>query len=560
FDVDSLDSELSMGTGTPVPNGLTLEDGKKVFSRCFQEDKVKVFEVTEINPLLDVKNKMAKNIVICADGTGNLGGETPDSNVYKMYNAIDIHSKKQRQVTFYDNGVGTASNKYWRAVSGAFGFGFKRNVCDLYRFLAKHYDQGDQVFMFGFSRGAAEVRAFSGFIAAVGLIDGRTLTEEALRQRVEEAYAVYKSQKPNLNFGEHGVIPITCIGVWDTVSALGFPQDWRITGIGLWLLNAMFMVLDRLFDVIFPHRFYNYKLTPNVKFAYQALAIDDERQSFTPLVWDELNCGQDTHVEQVWFVGSHSNVGGGYGRAGLANVSLEWMISRVLQHNLFLKNGVYDIVRLNANEHGRLYDSRDGVAVYYRYAPRDIQALCRDKVRGPIHVHRSVIARMEEQTANYSPSNLPDQFDVVGSDSVVTITSSGTVEEKKAIRKWVLCREWLYGLFLEFTLLVVGSAICLWIFGVAAKDMPVRQGFLGLLDSILGHIAEVLLYILPMMFKGLITVAVIQKPIIFGVALAFLIALWWAKGYFRYHCDLACEMARDTLLKSLPSKLKKDDL
>ena len=113
---------------------------------------------------------MTKNIILCADGTGNKGGYTPDSNVYKIYNGIDIHDDGNKQIIFYDNGVGTAKNKYWRAASGAFGFGFGHNVRDLYEFLVKNYDPDDRVYLFGFSRGAATVRAFSGFVAACGLI------------------------------------------------------------------------------------------------------------------------------------------------------------------------------------------------------------------------------------------------------------------------------------------------------------------------------------------------------------------------------------------------------
>ena len=77
-----------------------------------------------------------KNLILCADGTGNLGGTTPDSNVYRLYNLVDIHDSIHPQLTYYDNGVGTSTNTYWRSFSGAFGFGFKRNVCELYEFLA----------------------------------------------------------------------------------------------------------------------------------------------------------------------------------------------------------------------------------------------------------------------------------------------------------------------------------------------------------------------------------------------------------------------------------------
>ena len=502
-----------------------------------------------------------KNIILCADGTGNLGGETPDSNVFKMYNAVDIHNQDLKQVTFYDNGVGTADNKYWRGLSGAFGFGFKRNVCDLYRFLATHYKPGDQVFLFGFSRGAAEVRAFTGFLAAAGLIDGHGCTEDELRERTKQAFKIYESGNGNGSFGEHGAIPIKFVGVWDTVSALGFPQDWKITGIGMWVLNVLFMMLDHIFDFFLPHRFYNFELTPNIEFAYQALAIDDERNSFTPKVWDERIVEKrtrdenrqehGTEVEQVWFAGAHSNVGGGYGRAGLANVALDWMMIRAKKHGMVLKDDVHEEVVHNSNVHGRLYDSRDGFAVYYRYVPRDIQELCKNKLRGNIAIHDSVLDRMKQRTANYAPGNLPVSFDVVGKEPVRNVNNAGASVERKAIKKWVFRREWLYGLFLEFTLIVVGAAICLWIKSPGKVKISPREGPLGIFDTVLGHIAEVLTYILPRMFESLVNLAVIQKPIYFGVAMAILVSFWGSKRFFRHKNVQSCELARETLLKSL---------
>ncbi len=263
---------------------------------------------------------MSKNIILFADGTGNKGGYTPSSNVYKMYNAIDLHDSPRDQITFYDDGVGTQKNKYLRGFSGALGFGFRTNVCDLYEFLARNYEEGDRVYLIGFSRGAATVRAFAGFIATCGLVkgllegpDGRKqrLDRKILQERVKEAFNAYiklqnvKRQTKEDNFlvkqeeyvkeqidegKSHGIIPIKFLGVWDTVSSLGFPQKWDITSLGTLVLDAFFVTLDRLSEFwIFRHRFYNYGLTDNIEYACQALAIDDERTSFWPMVWNEKN-------------------------------------------------------------------------------------------------------------------------------------------------------------------------------------------------------------------------------------------------------------------------------
>ena len=128
---------------------------------------------------------MSRNIILCADGTGNKGGYTPDSNVFKTYNAVDIKANPNSQITFYDNGVGTSANKYLKSLSGALGFGFQQNVRDLYIFLSKNYrgteneSDKDKVYIFGFSRGAATVRAFNGFVHDCGLIESHSYENEA---------------------------------------------------------------------------------------------------------------------------------------------------------------------------------------------------------------------------------------------------------------------------------------------------------------------------------------------------------------------------------------------
>ena len=480
---------------------------------------------------------MKKNIVLCADGTGNQGGYTPASNVYEIYNAIEIHDKDHPQITFYDNGVGTAKNKYWRGLSGAVGFGFKRNVRDLYEFLARNYDPGDNVFIFGFSRGAATVRAFSGFLAACGLVDGRRISYDELEDLSKEALKIYRAAKGDPakgdpSFGEHGVIPIKFIGVWDTVSALGFPAGGNYPGIGMWVLDLLFKGLDCVSDVLFPHRFYNYELTNNVESAYHALAIDDERKSFTPEIWNESE-SKNTSVEQVWFAGVHSNVGGGYRRGGLANVALDWMMARAGKSGLKFKTGATDEVHSNANVHGRLFNSRDGAAIYFRYQPRDIEELCRNKLRGKVKIHRSVLERMKRKSGNYAPGHLPYEFDLVDTPvsappETVTAADNANIWEtcRRKVNRWVFCRKWLYTLFLEFTLLVVISAGVFWNQGITKMEVSEPA---WTLNWLMGHIADLLYYVLPKYFEGLVTVAVIQHPIYFGLAVLFLLALWFAR-------------------------------
>ena len=109
---------------------------------------------------------MGRNLIMCSDGTGNSGGKTLGTNVWRIYNAIDRRNEpvESVQLAFYDDGVGTDDNKIMKAVGGAFGFGFRRNVQDLYGFLLRQYQPEDEIFLFGFSRGAYTVRAFAGML------------------------------------------------------------------------------------------------------------------------------------------------------------------------------------------------------------------------------------------------------------------------------------------------------------------------------------------------------------------------------------------------------------
>ena len=423
---------------------------------------------------------MGKNIILFADGTGNKGGYTPDSNVYKMYNAIEIHNTTVPQYTFYDNGIGTSTNKYWRAITGAVGIGIKRNIVDLYTFLALHYVAGDKVFLFGFSRGAATIRAFCGFIAAVGLVNGKDLNDADLKDYTKNAFKAYENHRLDSQRAKdfyqhrhsHGIIDIHFVGVWDTVSALGFPKRTDKMGISLNILNLVFSGLEKLSNKIWPHQFYQYGLTDNIQFAHQALAIDDERTAFWPHVWDETGRAPDT-VEQVWFSGMHSNVGGGYERQGMANVALHWMMLRAEKQGITLKPGVRDQAHEDSNIHGRLYNSRDGWAIYYRYHPRNITGLCNGKLIGKIKVHYSTIERLLKRTANYAPVVLPANFEIVQSDPAAPVKqfeikdNNRWNEQRNIIDKAINARKKLYGRLVDLSVIVA-----LYILYYSLKEIP----------------------------------------------------------------------------------------
>ena len=513
---------------------------------------------------------MGRNIIICADGTGNSGGESPDTNVYKLYKAIDRHLKGNKsiseQLIYYDNGVGTQRNKYLRALGGAFGFGFGQNVRDIYKFLARHYEKGDRVFFFGFSRGASTVRACNGFISKCGLVNGRSLRNCELEERVNEAFQAYRRHESEPKLAEalkadsgrsHGAIPIHFIGVWDTVVALGFPKWVDKVGPASYLFDLFFTAVEGLVDRIclpnlwgllerwglswcWAHKFYYYRLTDNVAYACQALAIDDERTAFWPHVWREQGRAPGT-VEQVWFAGMHSNVGGGYGRSGMASVALHWMMLRAKQKGLVFEKNAVEKAFEDSHVHGRMYDSRDGMGILYRYHPREIEALCAGRVAGNIKVHSSVMERIEHRTANYAPGQLPAMFDVVESNPRVkpTLRNPGSHPDWLKIRNeidlWVYRRKWLYETMLSILLILVGVA---WWF----RDVELKVG-----DGL--SLAGMLDVVLPDFFDGLLQKTLVSCPWTSFIVLAiFITAYLWVRGYLRNKTVDACEQLRHLVI------------
>ena len=378
---------------------------------------------------------MSKRIVICSDGTGNSAIKGRGTNVFKLFEAVDldghrVDAAKTPQVAIYDDGVGTQTFTPLKILAGATGWGLSRNVKHLYKELSRVYDPGDEIFMFGFSRGAFTVRTLAGFIASCGLINPARLenkTFKGLERAVDEAYSAYrKCYRPELwkVFGEPTLdaakefrkrvsfdidVSIRFLGVWDTVDAVGLP---------FWIGDFINLTLYRF-------KFPDLKLTPIVERACQALAIDDERESFRPLLWEQEAKDAD-RIEQVWFAGSHSNVGGGYPKQGMSLVALDWMLAHaqragvhVGKDGLRLNDADRESFRSHASVDDKLYDPRAGLGTFYRWKIRDIATLCK-KHHAPVRVHLSVLERLAHGTDDYAPGNLPGLAHVVVTDTAQT--------------------------------------------------------------------------------------------------------------------------------------------
>jgi len=375
--------------------------------------------------------------------------------------------------------------------------------------------------MFGFSRGAATTRAFNGFIDACGLIDGRDKGDKPLKDEVKKAIKAYRrpqhKEKYLKNIKMHEMPNITFIGVWDTVSALGFPDKTDKSTFILAAASFLFKGLAFIADKIIPHKYYNYELTPNIQTARQALAIDDERTAFWPKVWNEQTdaAAKVESVDQVWFSGMHSNMGGGYERAGLANTSFYWMLTQI--KGIKFKPDTLESAAMNANVNGRLYNSRQDFASFYRYHPRDISTLC-SEAKTPVKVHESVIKRLEQRTANYAPRLLPEKFIVVNNQG--TETNSPEVHSKHweffhaRVERMIGIRKFLYGIQVDLALILMIGTFYFKDNDVVLVDPNNEEAascFIKILDLIT-----------PSMMEGFIKTIVIDYPRV-GISLTIII-------------------------------------
>ena len=405
-----------------------------------------------------MKDERPKSIILFSDGTGNSSAKLFKTNVWRMYEAVDLGPSaegKRDQISYYDDGVGTSSFKPLTLLGGAFGWGLQRNVLDIYRFACRNYRDGDDIYAFGFSRGAFTIRLVVALIASEGLV--RSTTEAELDRKSREAYRNFRAAflprrlkwptrllrsarrridawRARLSRARHEPYDpadnrwpkVRFVGVWDTVAAYGGPITEITRAIDNW---------------IYPLSMPNYQLNEHVQCARHALAIDDERDAFHPLLWDELHEKklvderrvQPGRLEQVWFTGMHADVGGGYPDESLSYVSLLWMMEQAEMAGLRTLKVIKDRIVALASSYGPIHDSRAGLAAYYRYQPRKIAAWLdpvepttlslRDpairsqgRSRGllrSVSVHESVINRIASGTDRYAPIALPETFDIV---------------------------------------------------------------------------------------------------------------------------------------------------
>ncbi len=402
---------------------------------------------------------MPKNIIYCADGTWNEpeeeeNGVIAPSNVYKLFLLLERNST---QLVDYEKGVGTASSFFDLITGGIFGKGIFNKIQDGYEFLAKNYEAGDKIYLFGFSRGAYTVRALAKIIEMVGLtkmekctlepftnclkLQANNYCENCSRNRniltdlkytfspdVKLASQLSKIKEKNEN--RDGIklkfvptnfenrlkefqnnrkprpnISIEFIGVWDTVERL---RVNIMTILKLWYYKLNKKEID-----INSHG--------NVKNFYHALAIDENRLPFLPTLANESKAEAFENIKQVWFTGAHSNVGGGYKQTSLSNNTLRWMVQQAQNHGVTFNGQLLQLFSKKPTAKKTIRDELDGVASKIIYSKsiftnwfrpiRNIQKLTL-KNSSKIRVASSVYERLIDDPS-YRPKELPKKEEVI---------------------------------------------------------------------------------------------------------------------------------------------------
>ena len=332
-----------------------------------------------------------KRIVICADGTWNYrdqvvgtAGRRHPSNVTKVARAI--RSRDQQgvpQIVFYHEGVGTGGGLD-RWTGGAFGRGIENNIRELYRFIVYNHDPGDELYLFGFSRGAFTVRSLAGFMRKVGLV------EKNADYYVPDLYACYeKGLRPGDPVWDRVAAKVRAapcpairfVGVWDTVGALGAPG-----------------FLGQLFNRR-KYKYHDIGLGDEIAYAVHALAIDERRKPFRPSLWDLPPAWNGT-LMQAWFPGVHTNVGGGYEYDGLANEALHWIVEQAESLGLEFDRDYLRFFRACFNS-----DLHDSMTLLYHLFGNGTRRLGRHRQAGEA-LHQAAVDRAEYAPCAYRPANL----------------------------------------------------------------------------------------------------------------------------------------------------------
>jgi hypothetical protein len=361
-----------------------------------------------------------------------VASSTQTSVSYRTYTKS---GKTTPYIVFYERGVGTGGFLD-NVRGGAFGAGLGRNIRRAYSFLSRNYEPGDEIFIFGFSRGSYTARSLVGYIGAVGLLRSSNCSE------INESRGWYYYRKsPFDRLPTEGVeirrnayprrdVAINFLGVFDTVGALGVPISW-------------FRRENRdLFE------FHDVGLSPSCKVNVQALAVDEHREAFEATLWRQPKFEEiGSNAEQVWFVGAHSDIGGGYiderfrpalPQRSLDDITLDWMKKRLLNHYDDFPVKVSDSPSIENAYLAPHHEARQSIFSARPFSYRSIgnqygnarlwrweADVCFDRHNGPVGemIHISALLRLGQRVKcqrsyrNYLPRNLIAALPLIERDS-----------------------------------------------------------------------------------------------------------------------------------------------
>ncbi|KAJ3024716.1 UNVERIFIED_CONTAM: hypothetical protein HDU68_007853 [Siphonaria sp. JEL0065] len=310
-----------------------------------------------------------RRLVVCIDGTGDSPGSSVDgesqgglkksssalvpSNIVKIAyllgngaNEHDADSGAVLQKIYYHSGVATENNKKQAKLESHFG-NIHEHLLDAYAWLAKEYREGDEIYAFGFSRGATIVRSLFSFIRYAGLVRiSEYANHDAMMESVYAAFDLYKTRLHQDNIEKvkafheqhcHHHVYLKFIGVFDTIEALNVPE-----GYSKLIPSSILTEFEKSIGAIEPNDYHDLRIGPNIPFAYHALSLDENREFFPPTLFEAIEEEQilpGFHREQKWFRGTHADIGGGtFWEHGLSDISLSWMIEKARAAGLVVRN------------------------------------------------------------------------------------------------------------------------------------------------------------------------------------------------------------------------------
>ncbi|TVY38665.1 hypothetical protein LSUB1_G003726 [Lachnellula subtilissima] len=315
-----------------------------------------------------------KRLILCCDGTwmdSDSGFKKPTLIPYKPTGSLQVPSNVTRiaralkrtgrdeipQIIYYHSGVGTSSSFIDTLTGGMLGKGISENIREVYSYITANYVPGDEIVLIGFSRGA-----FTN-VETQRYVPQSSLLGQAQRiQRPKEVQTDARRDLTRVYNPDGSKIRVQAVAVWDTVGSLGIPNLSILASLGL------------------PHSTKEYKFYDtnlgNIRHAFQALALDEHRRPFSPAVW-ERNRTDKTDLRQVWFPGSHSNVGGGYDDQEIANITLAWMMDQLASIGVAFQDEVIEhIFHQNAEYYKNLPELEGPVtkqwatkAIYDKHKP-----------------------------------------------------------------------------------------------------------------------------------------------------------------------------------------------